>query len=1698
MNQNILNSLGAFIKCTKYYLRLVILSALAYGLAGSIHAATFKGEAYLWASDSTGAMSWNTGTAALTVECWFKLSIPSGTNLTDNMTILVNRKNGVQTDPHGYLIWFNCQSGNIEYSCRGASGIYTNTLITRPYLERWYHVAVVRQNDVFTAYVDGRQVFSTSAAVGDSSNTGAMCVGGWGAARYLYGEVQEVAIYQRALSGAEIVDNLFADQSLQPSLTGYFKLGYSTNTVVEFANSAPVPASGIANLTAVGSVTFEETDEAGEQSTFDAQRNGGQDAIVPLSGSFSWEQTAFGRPTPGIAFDFHYGYSSANAFGGYQLGSANPYASGAMGPGWRNTFETRLLPGQDFDPSQGGLVVGLMSWSGAIETWDIQIVDTNSLIYGTKYFTRSKEYRGEMVKHDDLGVFQWTTPERIIYTFRHPFNSPQVMKGRLLKLQDFNGNVVQLQWNQAVGVLTQVVDSVNGTYKLNYNAGYQLTNVTYGQWQVNFSYDTTNRLISKSITNAAGLYGAVNTTWQFQYGTNGLLSRIVDPRGNTNIVVQYDQYGRQTNLTDALNRATITHYGVPGNRQITHIDPATNSWIETYDRKGHILAQQDPLTNTTRYTYDDHGNRVSITEPLGWATFFGYDDRANVIAKTNAMGETTTWSFHPFYNKAVQKITQQPQDEQGWTNWTNYYAYDASGNLTNHADALGILVSYTYTTNGLVLTSTDANGNTTRFSYDENGFLHEKTDPAANTTSYEVNDVGWKLREYDALGNPTSYTYDLNGNATRIQDVLGRVFNKTYDGNGNLISATDGNRQLTTYAFDAANQRTNMVDRTGTNNWSYFYTLCGKMDHVTDPLGNSVTNIYDTANRLVRVADPLGWSITNQYDANGNLIAFHDKLGQQWVKTYDRLNRAISEADPFGNTRITIYNVADRIQQVISPNGYPSTHTYDGRGRLTKWMDPQNYSWLYAYDGVGNITNITDALGGQYIMTYGTRNERLSEQNQDGNRWEYAYDELLRLRQQTDPNGIIRTPTYDFAGRLQFVEFSTGRRDSFIYDDNDNPKSISRRASGVTTSIQFVYDSLDRVIEQDDALQKTVHYGYDSVGQNISITYPDGKHLSNNYDALGRLTNQVDWVGRQTVYAYDAGGRMIYRRYPNGVVQTNVFDVAGRLTELSYSTPNPPATTNQMIQVALTYAYDRNGNKIGSGEKGTLAWPLPSLTDDSSQFTPAGRLINRQTQNNSVVSNQTSTITYRYDASGNMTNASGNVQSWTLTYDEDNRTTSIDWDSGSTSKHIFNRYDAFGRRISKTVDGVTTGYVLSLAGGMERILCELDGNGSVTAWYVHGADLCYRVDATNGLTCYHADAMANVVALTDGNTNLVAQYAYTPYGRSLGVTNLQNQISNPYLYVGSQGVMEELPGLYFMRARYYSADAGVFLSPDPVKNIGPRFKPALYFYANNNPISYVDPNGEVVGFDDAAIFTLALLIYSAADWIYSTAANESSTDSSINGVGTLAAPIGEGLRMAGLKSAPIIGQIATAFTVPFETTTKAFQGKGLIVGVAKASIGSFQWAMGDPITANGGTVGNSTPMLGNSFTPLQAGARAEGLLANKANSGGGGSSANQSISSRTIIAGSYAQSITAQTQTKAAPVSICNGGTTQSIFVSSNTNSGNNAFSSMVNNVSSYVNNASQSISQGVRNAANTVGQAINTAVSSVGNFFSGLFGGHK
>lgn len=104
----------------------------------------------------------------------------------------------------------------------------------------------------------------------------------------------------------------------------------------------------------------------------------------------------------------------------------------------------------------------------------------------------------------------------------------------------------------------------------------------------------------------------------------------------------------------------------------------------------------------------------------------------------------------------------------------------------------------------------------------------------------------------------------------------------------------------------------------------------------------------------------------------------------------------------------------------------------------------------------------------------------------------------------------------------------------------------------------------------------------------------------------------------------------------------------------------------------------------------------------------------------------------------------------------------------------------------------------------------------------------------------HTDALGSPVAYTDANGDILEEAAFDPYGQSL----IDSANDEP----GFAGhVTDENTGLSYMQQRYYDPQIGRFLSTDPVtayENTGAALN--RYWYASNNPYSFVDPDGRTV------------------------------------------------------------------------------------------------------------------------------------------------------------------------------------------------------------------------------------------------------------
>ena len=162
-------------------------------------------------------------------------------------------------------------------------------------------------------------------------------------------------------------------------------------------------------------------------------------------------------------------------------------------------------------------------------------------------------------------------------------------------------------------------------------------------------------------------------------------------------------------------------------------------------------------------------------------------------------------------------------------------------------------------------------------------------------------------------------------------------------------------------------------------------------------------------------------------------------------------------------------------------------------------------------------------------------------------------------------------------------------------------------------------------------------------------------------------------------------------------------------------------------------------------------------------------------------------------------------------------------------------YDALGRRVSKTVNGVTTVYINN-ADWQE--VAEYQGTAGVppaqpgTAGfqpalvqsYVFGSyiDEVLCMVKPDGQRYWHStNDLYSVQALTDSNGTVVERYMYDPYGKvtvldANGTPRTVNEslYGNPWTFTGRR--LDGETGLMYFRNRMYSADLGRFCQRDPI------------------------------------------------------------------------------------------------------------------------------------------------------------------------------------------------------------------------------------------------------------------------------------------
>ncbi|MGC8295982.1 RHS repeat-associated core domain-containing protein, partial [Bacillus paranthracis] len=207
-----------------------------------------------------------------------------------------------------------------------------------------------------------------------------------------------------------------------------------------------------------------------------------------------------------------------------------------------------------------------------------------------------------------------------------------------------------------------------------------------------------------------------------------------------------------------------------------------------------------------------------------------------------------------------------------------------------------------------------------------------------------------------------------------------------------------------------------------------------------------------------------------------------------------------------------------------------------------------------------------------------------------------------------------------------------------------------------------------------------------------------------------------------------------------------------------------------------------------------------------------------------------------YDANGNRTSDG----KYKYTWNEDDQIVAIT-KQGESNAFATYKYDEDNRRIEKSVNGQVTRYFYD--GDSINPLYETDGSGNVIRQYVYSVNGLRLAMKSQGQTLYyHYNPRGDVVAMTNQDKEVVATYEYDSWGNVLKSDVKGVAADNPFGYAGY--MYDKEIGMYYLIARYYNPEHGVFLSVDP--DPGDSDDPVTmngYTYADNNPVMNIDPDG---------------------------------------------------------------------------------------------------------------------------------------------------------------------------------------------------------------------------------------------------------------
>lgn len=1112
----------------------------------------------------------------------------------------------------------------------------------------------------------------------------------------------------------------------------------------------------------------------------------------------------------------------------------------------------------------------IIVWGDARE--DMYKLSGSNYVAQKGIFTKLSQYQP--------GKFLLTQPDGIKYYFDNASHK------KVTKIDEPNGNTLNFTYTDTI--LTGISNTAGQMINLAYNAQGNLQTITDAitvpARTITYQYDNAYNL--KQVTDPLG------SIIKYTYLVNGPMKSLSDKNNNVVDIIYYPDYSvseiigcnkRQSFTYDTtLNETTITDYLQNGQNQVTRYT------YSVVDGLGWITGMTSNCCGfNMTFEFDKDGNKIKQIDANGNITTYSYDNNGNLLTMTDALNQTITYTYTADYNQVASF-----KDAKGFT--TNMI-YDVKGNLIQLIEPGNLIYTTVYGANGDLLSSTDPKGNIFTYNYDAlgnpttvtgpsgyhatlaydaRGNLLSFTDGRNNTSTMEYDILDRMKKITDPINSNVQLTYDAAGNATLIKnkkgengqlkydasnrlvqftDALGNKFYSAYDAMDNVTSITNSGGGAINFTYDKRNRLSGYRDALG-NSVSIAYDAQGNITNAVFPNGQQYTYTYDALDRIKKVSDLNGTLAQVSYDKNNNINSYTNGTGTVIQFEYDSLDRVKKITDPLGNTIILSFDKNSNISSVTDRNGYSTTYTYDSLDRVKTLSDNNGSQTTVGYDAESNVVFLKDANNNITTYTYDSLNRVKRTIYPDGRYMEYNYDRKSNVTIKRLPDGSNIVYTYDSLNRVTAKQLPDGHNFTYTYDAIGRVKTATNNAG----TIDFNYDALNRVISESFG-GRTINYNYNMFGRTQTMTYPDNTLFVKTFDTRNRMTGIFRNGSSLVTYQYNNADQLVSKTYANGITSTLQYDNANRLinintnngllqnTSFSYDNNWNKTSVNRLNapNKSEQYNYD-NSNRLTSYKRGVIGGVI--TTTNSYTYDALGNRINANLNGTNTVytsnnlnqlinsNNGVQNINYTYDNNGNLTYDGKYFKS----YDAEGR---LIKDSASVLNVLTYRYDAFGRRVQKMLNGVPANFTFS---GLQQIE-ERDGSGAIKNKTVFDNFLMPVVNEKSGVPYYyHQNEMMSVEAITNAEGIVQEKYEYDAYGKQTIYDGSNNLLSgsntgNRFGFTGQ--VFDSATGTNKYLYREYSPETGLFAQRDL---IGYSDGMGMYQYVHNNPANGID----VFGLDD--------------------------------------------------------------------------------------------------------------------------------------------------------------------------------------------------------------------------------------------------------